>query len=127
MLSKALSLAIDRLNIVHEQDDLDAVAAVTRRKKVRAFSFPVRCILCRQLNGGFSTRHFSVVVAVAGDDAKAQRLLKPVQGLFKVAYTQFNPTCFRHDFATFHVSSLIGGQANYAVSNCVSNILYVCI
>ncbi len=91
-----LGLAIDRVDVVYEEDDLHPAAALSGSGKARPLGSPVwRMVRC-QLNRSFPARQFSILVCVAGDDAKAQDVLKPANGLFEVAHTQLNPACFTH-------------------------------
>src|SRR5262249_22224342 len=89
-----LSLAIDIIDVLDEEDDLHTAAELPWWEQVWSLDFPVWRILCRQLEGGLPARQFSIFVCVASHDAKAQNALKPGDGLLEVAHTQLNPTCF---------------------------------
>src|SRR6266566_1931811 len=91
-----LGLAIDGIHVVYEEDDLHAAAALSRREKAGALGRPVWCMVWRQLEKGLPARQFSVVVCVASDDTKTQNVLKPCDGLLKVAHANLNPACFTH-------------------------------
>lgn len=61
-----------------------------------ALGRPVRCAVCRQLDRSLPARQFSIFVCVAGDDTKAQDVLKPFDGLLEVTHANLDPACFGH-------------------------------
>ena len=72
-----LGLAIEVVYVLYEEGDLNTAAALSRREEARALGRPVWCAICRQLDRGLPTRQFSIFVCIAGDDTKAQDILKP--------------------------------------------------
>ncbi len=102
-----LSLTINSVDVVDEEDNLYPAAALSRWEQTRTLSFPIRCIICRQLKSGLPARQFSILVCLASHDTKAQNLFKPGDGLFEIAYTQLDPTCFGHMLNRF-LCSLTG-------------------
>ena len=76
-----LSLVIDSIYVLYEEDNLNAAAALSRRQKALALRRPVWCAFCRQLNRGLPARQFNIFICIASDDTKAQHMLKPCDGL----------------------------------------------
>src|SRR5260370_41689866 len=76
-----LGLAIDCVYVVYEEDDLHTTAALSGRKKARTLVRPVWRAVWRQLERRLPARQFSILVCVAGDDDKAQDVLKPANGV----------------------------------------------
>src|SRR5437763_1921958 len=91
-----LGLTIDSFYILYEQDNLNAAATLSRWEKARALGLPVWCVVCGQLDRGLPARHLSIFVSLAGLDTKAQDVLKPGNGLLKVAYTNLSPAYCGH-------------------------------
>src|SRR6266849_10542797 len=73
-----LGLAIDSVYVLYKEDDLNAAAALSRRKKATALRLPVWCVVCRQLNRSLPARQLSIFVCVASYDTKTQDTLKPL-------------------------------------------------
>ena len=84
---RLLSLVIDYLNIVDEENNLHTAAALSGRQQAWALGFPVGYVICRQLKRGFPARQFSVLIGVASHDTKAQDALKPDDRLLEVTHT----------------------------------------
>src|SRR6266536_1427911 len=85
-----LSLVIDLIGILHEQDDLNAAAALPWCKQAHAFGFPIGRMICCQLDEGLSTRELCIVICLTSDDMKAQGVFKPGDRLLEIAHANLN-------------------------------------
>jgi hypothetical protein len=91
-----LSLTINSVDVVNEEDNLHTAAALSRREQAWALGFPVWRIVCRRLKSGLPTSQFSLLVCLASHDTKALSLFKPDDGLLNIAHSQLDPACFSH-------------------------------
>src|SRR3989442_10631277 len=91
-------LAINSVDVIDEEDDFNAAAALSGREQALAFGLPVWCLVCCQLDVGLSARQISVIVFFAGYDAKSEHVLEPDDRLLEVADADFYPACFGHCF-----------------------------
>src|SRR5258708_22148577 len=104
-----LGLAIDSVDVVDEEDNLHAAAALSRWEQAWALGFPVGSIICCQLKRGFPTRQLGILICFASHDTKDQDVLKPGDGLLEVAHTELDPACSGHCNLLFlHICSLKG-------------------
>src|SRR2546425_427341 len=73
-----LSLAIDSLYVIYDEDDLNPAAALSRREKPRALDFPVWRFVRRQLYRSLPASQFSIFICIASYDTKTKDILKPL-------------------------------------------------